>query len=217
MRARLDHAGAERIGDHDGAVAHRLHQPGHAEARTRVQLERIGEVGIEPAQQHFGALEAGHGADEDAVVAHRQVLAFDQQEAEIAREIGVLEIGLVHRSRREHADAGIVLAVERGQLRLERLEERREPLDLERAIDVGHGAREREAVLQRVAGARRRLRAVAEHPPAPVGRAADVDGVEPQMRAAGRRDADQRPQEFRIAGDDRGRQPCPRAPASAGP
>ena len=99
MRARLDHAGTERIGDHHGAVAHRLHQARHAEARARVELERIGEVGIEAAQQHLGALEAGDRADEDAVVAHRQILALDQQEAEIAREIGVLEIGLVHAAR----------------------------------------------------------------------------------------------------------------------
>ena len=65
---------------------------------------------------------------------------------------------------------------------------------------------EREPVLERVAGAGRRLRAVAEHPPAAVGAAPDIDRVEAQMRAARRRDADQRPQEFRIAGDQRGRQ-----------
>ena len=58
-------------------------------------------------------LQAGHGADEHAVVAHREVLALDQQEAEIAREIGVLEIGLVHRAGRQHADAGVVLVDER--------------------------------------------------------------------------------------------------------
>ena len=77
-----------------------------------------------------------------------------------------------------------------------------------RAIDVRHGARQREPVLERVAGARGRLRAVAEHPPAAVGAAADVDRVEPQMRAARRRDADQRAQEFRIAGDQRRGQPA---------
>ena len=47
----------------------------------------------------------GDGADEHAVVAHREVFALDQQEAEIAREIGVLEIGLVHRPGRQQADA----------------------------------------------------------------------------------------------------------------
>ena len=167
--ARLDHAGAERVGHHHGAVADRLHETGHAEPRAGVQLQRIGEIGIETAQQHLGALQAGHGADEDAVVAHRQVLALDQQEAEIAREIGVLEIGFVQRPGRQHADRRIVAAAERRQIRLQRLEERRDALDLQLPIDVGHGARQREPVLQRVARARRRLRAVAEHPPAAVG------------------------------------------------
>ena len=57
------------------------------------------------------------------------------------------------------------------QLGLERLEERRERSTRARAIDVGNGARQREPVLERIAGARRRLRAVAEHPPAAVGAA----------------------------------------------
>ena len=107
-------------------------RPLHAEPRAGVEFQRIGEIGIEPPQQHFGALQAGDGADEDAVVAHRQVLALDQQHAEIARQIGVLEIGLVHRAGREQADRRVVAAVEGRQVGLERLEERRQPLDLER-------------------------------------------------------------------------------------
>ena len=89
-----------------------------------------------------------------------------------------------------------------------RLEERRDALDARGAIDVGNGARQRQPVLDRIAGARRRLRAIVEHPPAPVGAAADIDGIEAQMRAARRLDADQRPQEFRIAGDQSRRQPA---------
>ena len=104
-------------------------RPGTPRRERALELERIGEIGIETAQQHLGALEAGHGADEDAIVADGQVLALDQQKAEIAREIGVLEIGLVQRPRRQHADAGIVAAVERRQFHLEGLEERRHALD----------------------------------------------------------------------------------------
>ena len=92
------------------------------------------------------------------------------------------------------------------QLGLERLKERRDALDARGAIDIRNGARQRETVLDGVAGARGRLRAVAEHPPAAVGAAADIDGVEAQMRAARRRDADQRTQKFRIAGDQCGGQ-----------
>src|SRR5580704_13471891 len=85
------------------------------------------------------------------------------------------------------------------RLSAESSEERRQPLDLEPAIDLGHGARQREAVLERIAGARGCLGAVAEHPPMATGRTPDIDGIKPQMRAACRRDPDQRPQELRIA------------------
>ena len=107
-RARFDHTGTERIGDDHRAVTHGLHQPRHAEARTRIELKRIGKVRIQPPHQHLRALEAGHRANEDAVVADRQVLALDQQKAEIAREVSVLEIGLVQRARRQHANTGII-------------------------------------------------------------------------------------------------------------
>ncbi len=201
--AGLDHAGAERVRHHHIAVADRLHETRNAEPRAGAQLQRIGEIGIEAAQQHLGALQARHGADEHAVVADGEVLALDQQEAEIAGEIGVLEIGFVQRPGRQHADRRIVAAAQARQLGLERLEERRDALDPKLAVDVRHGARQREPVLQRKARAGRRLGAVAEHPPAAVRRAADVDAVKAQMRSAGRLDADQRAKKFRIAGDQR--------------
>ena len=205
--ARLADAAAEPVRHHHLAVAHRLHQPGHAEPRARIELQRIGEIGVEPAQQHLGTLEAGNGADENAVVARREVRALDQQEAEIAGEVGVLEIGLVHRSRRQHADAGIVLAAKACEFRLQGLEERRVAVDMQVAVDVRNALPERQPVFEGEAGARRRLGAVAEHPPAAVGAARDVRGIKTQMRTAGRRHAHQRPQEFRAAGHERARQP----------
>ena len=206
MSARLDQTGAERIDDDDLVVAHGLDKPGDAEAGGSVEFERIGEIGIDPAQQHFGAPQPRDGADKDAVIPYDQILAVHQKKPEIARQIGVLEIGLVHRPRREQTDARVILAIEREQLRLERLKERRNALDPRGAVDVGDGARQREPVLDRVARARRRLRPIVEHPPPAVGAAPHVNGIEPQVRAARRRNADQRPQIFRIAGDQGGRQ-----------
>ncbi len=69
------------------------------------------------------------------------ILALDQQEAEIARQIGVLEIGLAHRSRREQTDVGVVLAAERKKLALEGLEEGGEAFDARGAINLRHGTR----------------------------------------------------------------------------
>jgi len=180
-------------------------RPG-AEPRGGVEFERIGKVGVDTAQQHFGALQAGNRAHEDAVIAHAQVFALDHEKAEVTRQIRVLEIRFAHRSGRQHANVRVVLPAKRRELGLKSLKERCEPLGAARAIDVGDGARQREPVLDRIAGARWRLRAVAEHPPVAVGAARNIDRVEAQMSAAGRCDADQGAQEFRIAGDDGRRQ-----------
>ena len=85
----------------------------------------------------------------------------------------------------------------------ERLEERRHAFDIHRLVEIGEGARQHQAIFQRVAGARRRLRAVAQHPPAPVGSAADIGGVEMQIAAARRLDAADRAQIFVAAGNRR--------------
>ena len=51
QRARLGQPGAERIGQRDVALAHGLHEAGDAELRARVELERIGELAVDAAQQ----------------------------------------------------------------------------------------------------------------------------------------------------------------------
>ena len=70
------------------------------------------------------------------------------------------------------------LPVERRKRGLHRLEERCEALHLELAVEIGHGARQREAVLERVARARRCLGAVTEHPPIAIRGAPDIDRAE---------------------------------------
>ena len=70
-----------------------------------------------------------------------------------------------------------------------RLEERRQALDVHGVVEVGEGAGEHEPVLQRVAGAGRRLGAVGEHPPAPVGPARRDRRRRAEVAPARRRDA----------------------------
>ena len=118
----------------------------------------------------------------------------------------MLEIGIIHRPRREQADAGIVLAIQSRQRGLEGLEKGCQALDPDGAIDFRDGALQSEPALEHEARARGRLGAVAQHPPAAVGAASDIDRIEPQMRAARRRHTDQRPQKFGIAGDQHGGQ-----------
>ncbi|MGY3460293.1 hypothetical protein ACVWW5_005743 [Bradyrhizobium sp. LM3.4] len=140
------------------------------------------------------------------VVADGEIVALDQQEAEIARQRRVLEIGLAEAARRQHADPRLVAIGARTKTISKRLEERRDARDVHRLVEIGEGAREHQAVLQRIARARRRLRAVAEHPPAAVGSAADVGGIEREIAPAGRLHAADGTKIFGTAGDRGGRQ-----------
>jgi hypothetical protein len=66
------------------------------------------------------------------------------------------------------------------------LEEACEPFDIHRPEQVREGAAEGEPVLQRIARARRRLRAIVQDPPAPVRSAAEIGGVDLELAGAGR-------------------------------
>ena len=141
----------------------------------------------------------------DAVAADGEIVALDQQEAEIARQRGVFEIGFAELAGRQKPDARLVAVGAGAQGIAERLEERRHPFDVHRLVERGEGARQHQPVFQRVACARRRLGAVAEHPPAPVGAAADIGGVKTEIAAARRFDAADRAQIFGAAGNGRRR------------
>ncbi len=163
-RRRFEHAGAKRIGERDAALADGLDEAGDAKPRMRVEFERIGEIAVDAPPDHVGALEAGDGAHMHLALAHGEIAALDQNEAEIAGEIGLFEIGFVKRARRPQADARIGAVGERGEAGAERLEERREPLDVHVAIERREGAREHQPVGQRIAGAGGRLGAIADAP-----------------------------------------------------
>ncbi len=108
QRPRLQHAGAWHVGDHDATLAQHLDEARHAEIGGRVELERIEHVGIDPPQQHVEPLQPGDGADVDAIAGDGEIIALDQEEAEIAGERGVLEIGLAERARREQTNPRFV-------------------------------------------------------------------------------------------------------------
>ena len=76
-------------------------QPGHAERGIAAQFERIAEVVVEAPQDGVHAAQSAERLEEHGVAAHREVVALDQRHAELAREIGVLEIGLVVGAGRE--------------------------------------------------------------------------------------------------------------------
>ena len=189
--ARLEHAGAERVGEHHRAAARAIGEAGNAERRVGTQLERVAVVVVLAAQDRVHALQPFDGLQPDAAIAHREVAAFDEREAEVAREQRVLEVGFVVRARREQHDLRRSVATRRpAQQRVaQRGEERREALHMQLAKHLRKDARDDEPVLERVAGTRRRLRAIARDPPVPVGRAREVGGVVQQVHAARRTNA----------------------------
>ena len=100
----------------------------------------------------------------------------------------MLEVGLVDWPGRAGPRASGVSPFAEAQESLrERAEEAREPVHVRSRKTLGQALRRHDAVLERVAGARRRLRAVAEHPPRAVGRAREVERDEVQMQVVARR------------------------------
>ncbi len=205
-RARLDEAGAGHVGDRDRALADRLQQAGRAELRGGVQLQRIAPVGVDPPPQHVGALQAGDGAHIELAVIGEEVLALDQQQPEITSEIDLLGAGLAERAGRQQADARIDALRAAREPGAKIAEERRQPAQIHVAKQARDGSRHDEAVFQRIAGARRRLGAIAQHPPRAIRAARDLRRVKAQPAAAGRRDAAHRPDELRRARHRRRRQ-----------
>ena len=121
--------------------------------RGRIELQRIEKIGIDPAQQHVEPLQAGDGADMDAVAADGEIVALDQQKAEIARKRRVFEKGFAEGARRQQSDPRLVAVGAGAQAVAECLEERRHALDIHRLVEIGKGTRQHQAIFQRIAGA----------------------------------------------------------------
>ena len=198
-RARLDEARAGHVGDGERALSDRLEQTGRAEPRGRVQLQRIAPVGVDPPPQHVGALQSGDGAHIELAVIGHEVFALDQQQPEITGEIDLFGVGLAEGAGRQQADARIDALRATREAGAKIAEEWSHPAHIHVAEQARDGARHDQPVFQRIAGAGRRLSAVAQHPPSAVGPARDLRRVKTQPAAAGGRDAAHRPDELRRA------------------
>ena len=192
QRRRFEHAGAERIGDeHVARRATPARDPARrASSRRAARADRR-------SRRRGGAGSRARAAARRPSSGRRGRRAPSRSppstsvKPEIAREVGVLEVGLVVRARRQQHDVrrAVVAGARREQRVLQRAEERREQLDVQLAERVGEQPRDREAVLERVAGAGRRLRARADHAPLAVGAAREIEGDEVQEDAGRRPDA----------------------------
>ena len=206
-RRRLHDARAERVRDGDVALAHGLQQPGHAQRRVGAQLERVAEVVVEPAQDDVDAVQAAQRLQVDAALAHGEVGALDEHVPEVLREERLLEVRRVVRPRRQQHDARVVSGRrERRERAPLLLKIRREPLDVTLAELVGQQARHDDAVLERVARARRRLRAIGQHTPRARALPHEVRRVYVKEAPARGLHAAARPQEARVREHELGRQ-----------
>ena len=200
----FENARPQRVDERDAARPQSRQQAGGAEPRAFVELHRVRPTGVEPAPEHADRLRTGYGAHHQLTVDDGQILTLEKRHAEIAGDIGVLEIGVVHRAGREDTDTAVVLAPEMVEAVAKCLEEARHAAHPGIAVKSRETVHRGHAVFERVAGARGRLGPVTQHPPAAVRPPADIEGDIMQEAARGRFHADQRPKPFRISGNEHG-------------
>ncbi len=145
--ARLEHSGARHVFDRDAALPDSLQQARHANARGRIEFERIAPVRVDMPPDDVASFEAGDCADEDPPLAHDEVIALDEQEAEVTRQIRLFVVGQTQRAGAQDADAGLGPLAGRLQTRPQRAEEGRKPLNVKLGIEIRKRLGDDEAIL----------------------------------------------------------------------
>ena len=154
---------------------------------------------VDAAHDEVDALQSLQGLEEHAIAGGAQVAALDQEIAEVAGEVGMAEIVVVVRPRRQQRDAWIAAAGEHREVGLHALEEGRQAHAVAGFEQVAGDVRVHDAVGERIADAGRRLGVVVDDAPAAVGLARQVDGIEVQVS---RRSASMPWQGLRKAGSE---------------
>ena len=183
QRRVLEHARAERVDDRHVAGASDLEQSRDAELRVGLELQRVAEPAVDAPEDHVDRFHLADGAHPHAVLTDGQIAALHERVAERGRQHRVLEGGLVERTGRQHDDPRVLRSLRRDLLQrgAQHAEERRQTVDLRMAIEARQDTRDHGPVLERVAGAGGGLRAVADHRPAALLIASEIDGVAEQL------------------------------------
>ncbi len=212
QRGRLEKRRPRCVGHHDVARAHRLQQPRHAERGVGAQFQRVQVFVIDALDQAVHRLQAAQRLQVKPLIAHGQVTAFDQQQAEITREVRVFERGFAVRAWGEQHDLRVVRAAA-AALRAQTLQvigERavggRQMLHRQRIERARKQARDGQPVFQQITEARWRLGALRHHAPAAVHRARQVERGDLQVHVAGEFNAVHRAQVTGLALHQRRRQ-----------
>jgi hypothetical protein len=204
---RLQEGRAGQVGHQQVAAAQRLQQPGHAQRGVGAQLQRVAPCVVHALEQGMHRLQPAQGAQVQPFVAHRQVAALHQGDAQVARQVGVLEIGFVVGAGRQQGDVRVGAGRGHGPQAIDP-----GPVAGGQALDLQGLERAREQpgdgqpVLQHIAQAGGGLGALRDHGPFPVGAAGQVEGGNVQVVAARGRHAVHAAQVARVALDQRGGQ-----------
>ena len=207
QRRRLEEGRARHVGHEHVAGTDCLQEAGHAERGVGPQFERVEELVVQPLDEAVHRAQPLQRLEIEPLVAHREVAALDQRDAEVSRKVGVLEISFVvgagreQRNVRRHAGRAHGLqAFHHGAVSCS------EPLHVEGLEGLRELARDGQAVFEQVAQARRRLGALRHHPPVAVGSTRQVESGDVQPGVAGRLHAVHGAQVARMSAHQRRRQ-----------
>ena len=192
-RRRFEEGAAQRVGHHHIAGAQRLHQARHAQCGVGTQLQWVAPAIVQTAQYAVHRLQALHRLHEQSLLAHHQVAAFHQWQPQVARQVGMLEIGFAIGPGRQQHDTRRGAAGDPTRRRLDRIQQppvaQRDVLHAQFAESVRKLARDDEPVVQHITQPGRALSALRHHPPGAVRRARQVEGDDVQAQPAGRHHA----------------------------
>jgi hypothetical protein len=170
----------------------------------RVERQRIEQPRVEPPPQRIDPLEPADRADIHLVLERGEIGTLDQQQPQIPREMRLLGIARVEPAGRQQPDPRVGPLAHRRDPGAEGCKERRMSLDVQPILQPAERAADRDAVLQRIAGAGGCAEVIGEHAPLAGRPPTEIDRDEIEVPAAGRVEPDHRPQEERTAGDERG-------------
>jgi hypothetical protein len=199
-------AGARSVGDRQTPGAVDVHQPGDAEHRIGPESFRVEKVVVDPPVNHVDPFESLGRAHPREPFRHHQVASFDELNAHLLGEEGVLEVGRVVNPRRQHHHARCF-----DVRRRERFQQIAQPARIivdrtnaRRFEDLRKGALHDDAVLEDVGHAGRAAQVVFEHVDLAVAVADQIRAGDVTPHAIGRVEADALLPEAAGGVDDRG-------------
>ncbi len=205
-RRRFKYAASQCIREHDAPGAHGADQAGHPEGRVASQLDRIAVVVVEAAQNRVHPLQAGECLQVYGVAANGEIRPLDEGDAELTRQVNVLEIRLVEGAGREdhRKRAGTAIGLTQ-QARAQLAEKSGNAADAQVADRLRQHLLDDFAIFEGISGTGGRLRAVREQPPFAIRSTREIGRIEVQPTAAGRGKTVTGPQKVGMAESQLGR------------